>query len=86
MEWSDIRVFLQVVREGTMAAATSVLRMDHSTISRRIARLEEETGVSLFERAGRRRVVEEEVILGFFETLHRVGSPGVCRVARPTFD
>lgn len=54
MEWSDIRVFLQVVREGTMSAATSALRMDHSTISRRISRLEEKTGVRLFERAGRR--------------------------------
>jgi DNA-binding transcriptional LysR family regulator len=60
MEWSDIRVFLQVVREGTMAAATSALRMDHSTISRRIARLEEETGVSLFERAGRRLALTAE--------------------------
>jgi DNA-binding transcriptional LysR family regulator len=60
MEWSDIRVFLQVVREGTMTAATSALRMDHSTISRRIARLEEETGVSLFERAGRRLTLTSE--------------------------
>lgn len=54
MEWSDIRVFLQVVREGTMVGATGILRMDHSTISRRISRLEREAGVQLFERAGRR--------------------------------
>ena len=54
MEWSDIRIFLQVVREGTMVGATAFLRMDHSTISRRISRLEREAGVQLFERAGRR--------------------------------
>lgn len=54
MEWSDIRVFLQVARHGAMARATEALQMDHSTISRRIARLERETGVPLFERAGRR--------------------------------
>jgi DNA-binding transcriptional LysR family regulator len=60
MEWSDIRVFLQVVREGTMAAATGSLRMDHSTISRKIARLEREAGVQLFERAGRRLALTPE--------------------------
>lgn len=60
MEWSDIRVFLQVVREGSMLGATGVLRMDHSTISRRIARLEREAGVQLFERAGRRLALTAE--------------------------
>lgn len=60
MEWSDIRVFLQVVRGGTMVAATGALRMDHSTISRRISRLEDETGVRLFQRAGRRLALTAE--------------------------
>nr|WP_315383543.1 LysR family transcriptional regulator [uncultured Sphingomonas sp.] len=60
MEWSDIRVFLQVAREGTMVAATRALRMDHSTISRRIARLERGTDLQLFERAGRRLTLTTE--------------------------
>jgi DNA-binding transcriptional LysR family regulator len=60
MEWSDIRIFLQVVREGTMLGATAALRMDHSTISRRISRLEREAGVQLFERAGRRLAMTAE--------------------------
>lgn len=74
MEWSDIRVFLQVVREGTMAAATHVLRMDHSTISRRILRLERETGVPLFERAGRRLTLtrEGEKLVGAAERLESI--------------
>ena len=54
MEWSDIRIFLQVARSGQMAVASRLLNIDHSTISRRIARLEETTGVALFDRAGRR--------------------------------
>jgi DNA-binding transcriptional LysR family regulator len=60
MEWSDIRIFLQVVREGSMVAATAPLRMNHSTISRRIARLEQESGVHLFDRAGRRLALTAE--------------------------
>jgi DNA-binding transcriptional LysR family regulator len=60
MEWGDIRVFLQVARAGQMAGASRSLGLDHSTISRRIARLEEHTGVPLFERAGRRIALTEE--------------------------
>ena len=59
MEWGDIRVFLQVARAGQMAGASRSLGLDHSTISRRIARLEEQTGVALFDRAGRRRITED---------------------------
>lgn len=60
MEWSDIKIFLQVVRDGTMTEATNSLRMDHSTISRRIARLERSAGAPLFERAGRRLSITDE--------------------------
>src|SRR6201991_3859129 len=59
MEWGDIRVFLQVARSGQMAGASKALGLDHSTISRRIARLEEQTGVPLFDRAGRRLSLTE---------------------------
>jgi DNA-binding transcriptional LysR family regulator len=59
MEWGDIRVFLQVARAGQMARASKTLGLDHSTISRRIARLEEQTGVPLFDRAGRRLSLTE---------------------------
>lgn len=60
MEWSDIRVFLQVTRDGSMIGAAAALHMDHSTISRRIQRLEAETDVPLFDRAGRRLTLTEE--------------------------
>ncbi|PZO69799.1 MAG: hypothetical protein DI636_06770 [Pelagerythrobacter marensis] len=54
MDWSDIRIFLQVVRDGTITKAARSLGLDHSTISRRIGRLEKEAGVPLFGKAGRR--------------------------------
>jgi DNA-binding transcriptional LysR family regulator len=60
MEWGDIRVFLGVARVGQMAGATRSLSLDHSTISRRIARLEEKMGVTLFDRAGRRLSLTKE--------------------------
>jgi DNA-binding transcriptional LysR family regulator len=53
MEWNDFRVFLQVVRYGAIAAAAS-LGMDHSTISRRIARLESAARRLALTGAGRR--------------------------------
>lgn len=60
LEWSDISVFLQVARSGQMAGASRLLGIDHSTISRRIARLEEDAGVALFDRAGRRLSLTDE--------------------------
>jgi hypothetical protein len=50
-QYSDTRVFPQVVREATMAAATSALCKDHWANSLRLSRLERGTGASLFERA-----------------------------------
>lgn len=60
MEWSDIGVFLQVAREGSMVGATGRLRMDHSTISRELSRLGRQSGVQLFQRAGRRLALTNE--------------------------
>ncbi|OBZ96744.1 hypothetical protein ADU59_03115 [Pararhizobium polonicum] len=54
MDWDNIRVFLHVARVGRITDAAHALGLDHSTISRRLSRLEEKLGVQLFERAGRR--------------------------------
>jgi DNA-binding transcriptional LysR family regulator len=51
--WDDIRVLLAVCRAGTFTRAASLLRTDQSTVSRRIATLEEELNVQLFERGPR---------------------------------
>lgn len=48
--WSDIRVFLAVIREGSTLAASRRLGVAQPTVARRIEVLEHETGLTLFER------------------------------------
>ena len=53
ISWDDARVFLAVAEQGSFSGAALELRMGQPTVSRRIARLEEELGCALFHR-GRR--------------------------------
>jgi DNA-binding transcriptional LysR family regulator len=50
MEWSDVQIFLAVARSGTVRGAAHALRVDASTVSRRVAALEQAAGARLFER------------------------------------
>lgn len=49
-EWNDLRVFLTVARMGTISLAGERLDIEHSTVSRRIDRLESKLGAVLFDR------------------------------------
>ena len=63
----DIRImeyYLAVVREGNISAAAEALHVSQPALSRQIRDLEEELGVTLFERGSRRiRLTEEGMIL-----------------------
>lgn len=48
--WSDIRVFLAVLREGSTLAASRKLGLAQPTVARRIDALEHELGLALFDR------------------------------------
>ena len=48
-EWDDLRFFLGVCRHKTVSAAGQQLGVDHATVSRRIARLENALNTKLFE-------------------------------------
>jgi DNA-binding transcriptional LysR family regulator len=50
VDWDDLRVFLAVARAGRVAAAARTLGVEHSTVARRIARLETDLGAPLFYR------------------------------------
>ena len=50
VDWDNLRTFLAVARSGRISAAARRLRVDHTTIARRLATLEEELGVPLFYR------------------------------------
>jgi DNA-binding transcriptional LysR family regulator len=49
--WDDVRVFLAVIRGGSLGQAAMRLGLDTSTVSRRIAALEAALGARLFDRA-----------------------------------
>lgn len=46
--WDDVRVFLAVARTDGLTGAARQLKMDPSTVGRRIARLERQLGAALF--------------------------------------
>jgi DNA-binding transcriptional LysR family regulator len=49
-DWEQVRLFLAVVREGSLAGAAARMGLDVSTVSRRLDRLEERVGAPLFDR------------------------------------
>ncbi len=49
MDWDDLRVFLTVAREGSLSGAARALAVNHSTVLRRLHRLEAELHARLFE-------------------------------------
>lgn len=59
MDWDHLRIFLAVARTGTVVDAARSCRLDHSTVSRRLAALENDLDTILFERAGRRLKITE---------------------------
>src|SRR6266481_2905142 len=50
IDWDDVRYFLAVARGGSVRAAAERLGVNHSTVLRRIAQLEERLGVHMFEK------------------------------------
>ncbi len=48
--WDDLRYFLAIAREGSLASAGRVLKVDATTVGRRLAVLEEELDARLFDR------------------------------------
>lgn len=53
MDWANLHVFLTVSREGSLAGAARALGVNHATVSRRLAVLEEEAGTRLVRRLAR---------------------------------
>ncbi|MBB5516683.1 DNA-binding transcriptional LysR family regulator [Rubricella aquisinus] len=51
MRWDDLRVFLEVARQGQLLSAARALGMDAATVGRRIAALEQALDAKLFDRS-----------------------------------
>lgn len=63
MDFRILRYFLTVAREQSFTKAAEQLHITQPTLSRQLAALEEELGVSLFARSGRNITLTEEGIL-----------------------
>jgi molybdate transport repressor ModE-like protein len=50
VNWDDLRIFLAVARTGSISGAAKQLEVQHSTVSRRLRKLEEKLGARLIER------------------------------------
>jgi DNA-binding transcriptional LysR family regulator len=50
MNWDDLRLFLAVARRGSISSGARQLDLQHSTVSRRMRRLEQDLGVRLFDK------------------------------------
>jgi len=50
MEWHDLRYVLAIARHGTLSAAARRLRVDQTTVARRLAVAERQLGARLFDR------------------------------------
>lgn len=59
MDWNDLRVFLAIVRSGSLGAAAKLLGVSHPTAGRRLQVLEKASGQALFRRTGQGLVLTD---------------------------
>jgi DNA-binding transcriptional LysR family regulator len=71
MNWDDLRIVAAVRDAGTYAGAGACLRVDETTVGRRLARIERALGVRLFEAVdGARKPTQAcEVVLGHVQAM-----------------
>jgi DNA-binding transcriptional LysR family regulator len=64
MDWDNLKFFLALAESGSLSRASEKLRVDHSTVARRIGMLEQDLGIRLVERLPRsyRLTAEGELI------------------------
>ena len=60
IDWDDVRIFLALARAGSLTAAARDLRVEHTTVARRIAQLEQALGLHLFDRLPRGWILSSE--------------------------
>lgn len=58
-DWNQARAFLATALEGSLSAAARKLKQTQPTLSRQVAALEAQLGVTLFERVGKQLVLTE---------------------------
>ena len=71
IDWDDVRYFLAVARGGSVRAAAERVGVNHATVLRRIAQLEERLGAQMFEKlpSGYRLTEAGEEVLEFADQM-----------------
>ncbi len=71
IDWDDVRYFLAAARGGSVRAAAKRLGVNHATVLRRIAQLEDGLGAQMFEKlpSGYRLTAAGEEVLEFAEQM-----------------
>jgi molybdenum-dependent DNA-binding transcriptional regulator ModE len=71
IDWDDVRYFLAAARGGSVRAAAGRLGVNHSTVLRRIAQLEDRLGTQMFEKlpSGYRLTAAGEEVLELAEQM-----------------
>ncbi|MEI2300986.1 LysR family transcriptional regulator [Ensifer sp. MJa1] len=82
-DWENLRHFLAVARAGTLSGAARALKVDHATVSRRLAALERELDVMLVDRLPRfcRLTTVGQQVFDQVVTME-AAADGVARIAR----
>lgn len=60
LQWDNIRYFLALSRQGSLSATARALKVDHSTVARRVSNLEKLLRIKLFTRLARGWVLTAE--------------------------
>jgi len=70
-DWNQARAFLATAEEGSLSAAARALGLTQPTLSRQVAALEEDLGITLFERIGRSLSLTQsgQDLLGHFRSM-----------------
>ena len=71
LDWDNVRYFLAVARGGSVRAAAERLGVNHSTVLRRVAQLEQRLGAHMFEKlpSGYRLTDAGEEVLEFADQM-----------------
>jgi len=60
LQWDDVRHFIELARRGSLSAAARALKVEHSTVARRVEALEASLNLRLFDRLPRGWVLTPE--------------------------
>lgn len=83
MDWDDLRFALAVTRAGSLTGAAQALGVDHTTVGRRVERLERALNAKLFDRlkTGYTPTAAGERLLGTAEAVEAAVLAGAAAIA-----